>query len=132
MTVLMRIAAAAALIVFVAGAAPTLAADPAPTKPVRHCFWTRDVSNFSAADDRTVYIRVGVKDIYRLDLFSPCPDVDWTQKLAIESRGGSSICTGLDATLIVPSQIGTQRCMVRTVTRLTPEEVAALPPKSKP
>jgi hypothetical protein len=134
MTVLTRSAAAAALLVMLSTGGSSQAADPPATAKAaaRHCFWTRDVNNFSALDDRTVNIRVGLKDIYSLDLFGACPDIDWTQKIGIESRGGSSICTGFDATLIVPSTIGTQRCTVRNIRKLTPEEIAALPPKAKP
>lgn len=111
-----------------AGAAQ--AADTA--KPHRSCFWTRDVSSWSAADDRTVYIKVGVKDVYRLDLMGPCPDIDWSWKMGLESHGSSSICSALDATIIARSPIGPQRCPVREVTKLTPQEIAALPPKHRP
>jgi len=39
----------------------------------------------------------------------------------------------MDATIIVNrSPIGPQRCEVSKVTKLTPEEVAALPRKSRP
>ncbi|MGA0606403.1 DUF6491 family protein [Phenylobacterium sp. VNQ135] len=101
-------------------------------KPKRQCFWARQVNNFAAEGDRVVNVRVGVKDIYRMELFGTCPEIDWTQRIAIVSRGGSSICSGLDADLIVPSSIGPQRCTVRNIRKLTPEEVAALPPKAKP
>jgi len=101
-------------------------------KPRRQCFWANQVNNFAAEGDRVVNVRVGVKDIYRLEIFGTCPEIDWTQKIAIVSRGGSTICSGLDADLVVPSSIGPQRCTVRNVRKLTPEEVAALPPKAKP
>jgi hypothetical protein len=38
----------------------------------------------------------------------------------------------MDAEVITHSQIGPQRCPVRHVHKLTPEEIAALPPKSRP
>lgn len=101
-------------------------------KPRRQCFWAHQVNNFAAEGDRVVNVRVGVKEIYRLEIFGTCPEIDWTQKIAIVSRGGSTICSGLDADLVVPSSIGPQRCTVRNVRKLTPEEVAALPPKAKP
>lgn len=107
-------------------------AAPKADKPAQACFWTRDVNNFRAIDNRTVNIRVGVKDVYQLALFGSSPDIDWTQRIAIESRGGSWICSGLDATIIVPSAIGPQRIPVSSVRKLTPEEVAALPKKARP
>lgn len=98
----------------------------------RQCFWARSVNSFSAVDDDTVNLRVGVKDYYQLELIGPCPDIDWAQRIALQSRGGSSICVGSDAVLIAPGPAGPQRCQVRTVRRLTPQEVEALDPKAKP
>ncbi|HEY8618189.1 DUF6491 family protein [Phenylobacterium sp.] len=98
----------------------------------RQCFWASSVNGFRAVDDRTVNLRVGVRDIYQLDLIGPCPEVDWASQIGIQSRGGNSICTGLDAVLIAPTSIGPQRCHVRTVRRLTPPEVAALPDAARP
>jgi hypothetical protein len=100
-------------------------ADASATPP-RQCFWTRQVNGFTAVDERTVNVRVGTRDYYQLELLGPCRDVDWALALGLESRGGSSICTGLDATIIAPSSIGPQRCPVRNVRKLTPQEVAAL------
>jgi hypothetical protein len=120
--------ALAAVLLLAAGATQAAGA----TKPARACFLTRDVSSWSAADDKTVYVRVGVKDIYRLDLLGPCPDIDWNWSIALESHGSSWICSPLDATIIARSPIGPQRCPVREVSKLTPQEVAALPKKQKP
>lgn len=106
------------------------AAKPAPAK--RQCFFASNVNNYSAVDDRTVNVRVGVKDVYELKLFTRCPDIDWSHKIALVSRGGSSICDGFDATIIVDSTIGPQRCQVDKVRKLTPQEVAALSSKAKP
>lgn len=125
--------AAAALGVAALGLAVPPGATAAPAvKPKRQCFWTSQVNNFAAQGDEVVNVRVGVKDVYRLEIFGTCPEIDWTQKIAIVSRSGSTICTGLDAELVVPSTIGPQRCAVRAVRKLTPAEVAALPPKAKP
>lgn len=126
-------AATAVLALTGAGVAPAFAADPAPAAGAkRQCFSARNVSSFSAVDDRTVNLRVGVKDVYRLDLFGPCHDIDWEHEIAIQSRGSSWICSGLDATIITKSPIGPQRCAVRTVRKLSLAEIAALPPKHKP
>lgn len=106
--------------------------EQAAASGARQCFWASNVSSFAAADDRTVNLRVGTRDYYRLELMGPCPDVDWAQRIALESRGSNSICTGLDATIVAPSSIGPQRCPVRTVRRLSPDEVKALSGKAKP
>lgn len=128
-----RFAAAALGVAALGLAVPqAAAAEPAAAKPKRQCFWTSQVNNFAAQGDEVVNVRVGVKDVYRLEIFGTCPEIDWTQKIAIVSRSGSTICTGLDAELVVPSTIGPQRCAVRNVRKLTPAEIAALPPKAKP
>ena len=86
----------------------------------------------AAQGDRLVNLRVGVKDYFQLELMGPCPDVDWTQKIALVSRGGSTICSGLDAEIVTPSPIGPQKCPVKSVRKLTPTEVATLPKGAKP
>jgi len=98
----------------------------------RECFFTRNVNGFSAPDDETLYLRVGVNDVYQMQMFSPCPDMDWAQKLAVVSRSGSSVCRGTDATIVAPGPFGQQRCMVRSVRKLTDVEAAALPPGDRP
>ena len=115
-------------------AAPVLAKSPVePTaQPKRQCFWTRNVNNFASNDDRIVNIRVGVKDVYQLQMFGRCNDVDWSNRIAIRSRGSSYICTGLDAEIIAPSPIGPQRCAVQSIRKLTEAEAKALPKHARP
>ena len=112
--------------------------DPRPPPGVsaaahRKCFFASQVNNFQAIDENTVYIKVGVRDVYEMKMFTPCRDVDWAQRIALTSHGGSSICTGLDADIIAPG-FGERphRCQVRDIRLLTPQEVAALPPKARP
>ena len=97
------------------------------------CFTPRQVTNFAAIDDKTVNIRVGVERVYSLELLGACPDVDWNNTLAIRATGGGSfICTGLDATVSTRGPTGRQSCAVRAIHQLTPEEIAALPPRARP
>ncbi|MEI6438559.1 MAG: DUF6491 family protein [Alphaproteobacteria bacterium] len=123
-----------ALVAATSLAVPVMAApaNPAPKTSTRTCFRANDVENFSAPDDRTVYVRVNRKDVFRLDLFSPCPDVDWAWEIALESRGSSWICSALDATVITKTPIGPQKCQVKKLTKLSAEELAALPKRSRP
>lgn len=102
------------------------------TKPARQCFWANQVNNFAAADDKSVNIRVGVKDVYQLEILGSCPDIDWTHKIAIVSRGSNSICSGLDAEIVAPSPIGPMRCPVRAVRKLNEAEIKALPRRARP
>lgn len=125
-----KLSAAAAAALLVLGAAHATSADK-PSAP-RQCFWNHQVNSFAAQSDRAVNLRVGVKDYYQLELFAPCPDVEWTQKIALISRGSSTICSGLDAEVVTPTPIGPQKCLVRNVRKLTPAEVAALPKGARP
>jgi hypothetical protein len=131
-----------ALSLFAAGliglgaATPATVAAKSPLEPAaktpRQCFWTRQVNSFASNDDRIVNVRVGVKDVYQLEMFGRCQDVDWSNSIALVSRGGSHICTGLDAEIIAPSPIGSNRCPVRNIRKLTPDEVKALPKHARP
>ncbi|MDR6624295.1 DUF6491 family protein [Caulobacter segnis] len=110
-------------------AAPTLAAAQGDTaqkpKSERSCFRAQDIDGFNAVDKETVDVSVGVRDVYRLTLFAPSPDIDWTQRIGVESRGSSWICSGIDATIIVPGAIGVQRYPVTAIRKLAPEEIKA-------
>ena len=85
---------------------PASDAAVAASSSARSCFWANSANGFNAVDERTVYVRVGVRDVYKLDLFARCPDIDWNQAIALVSRGGNSICSGLDATIITKGPFG--------------------------
>jgi hypothetical protein len=99
---------------------------------VENCFRPRDVRNWRAPDNRTVYLRTVANHVYRLGLLGPCPDVNWAQSLGVRSPGATMICSSLDMTIISPSGFGRRRCMANAMVQLTPAEVAALPPGSRP
>jgi hypothetical protein len=108
------------------------AAGPAPAAPQRTCFWNSQVNGFTAPDDHTVYVRVGVKEVYRLDLMGACPNITWNNGIGLESHPGSSICSAMEATVITHGPTGPERCAVSTLTHLTPAEIEALPKRSRP
>lgn len=127
------LAVTAALLTCGAAGPPAAAKSTAKSYDAQQCFYTRNVTSFAAPDDKTLYVRVGVRDVYRFDMFGSCPDIDWNQRLALESRGSSWICNGMDAEVITHATgIGRQRCPVSAMHKLTPEEVAALPRRAKP
>jgi hypothetical protein len=99
------------------------------------CFFVETVSGFAPGpNDQTVYLRAGVNDVYELRTTGVCRDVNWTNQIGIRTRtGASSICTGFDAELLIPSFGGQpDRCPVIAQRRLSAEEVAALPARSRP
>ena len=115
-----------------AQAGPSSAADAKGKDNGRSCFYARNVSSWAAGDDTTVNLRVNVRDYYQLKLLGPCPNINWDEAIGIEHRGSDWICSGLDATIISRGHVGPNRCPAVSVRKLSPEEVAALPPKQKP
>jgi len=131
------LAVAAAGLLSLSAAAPQAAAKSpleGADKPARQCFWSSRVNGFAAPDDRTVNVRVGVKDVYQFEMFGPCDDIDWANRIAVVARGSSHICTGngLDAEIISPSTLGPRRCMVKNIRKLSPTEAAALKGRARP
>jgi hypothetical protein len=109
-------------------------AQPAKVSP-RACFIARNVNNFAAVDDHSVYVRVGVRDVYHLTMFGTCPDLSWAHALSLASRSGSWICEGGHADVDVVTRgggTGPNRCRVSDVRKLTPEAVLALPERARP
>ncbi len=110
------------------------AAAQAPSQP-RDCFYSGNVRGFSAVDDETVNFQVGGRnDIVQVKLFHPSNDLKFASGIALISRGGSYICSKMDATVVVPGLTGgdAQRYPVTSIRRLNPQEVAALPAKQRP
>jgi len=92
----------------------------------RQCFTPREVSGFTGTVDRNADIKVGTSRYYRLELGGGCPDIDWSQRIGIRARGGGSfICEGYDAELIVPDPSRTQVCPVSAIRAITREQYLA-------
>lgn len=122
------LAAVASLGLVAANASAVAAPDPAsPPESKRSCFLSSQVNGWRTERDDVVYLNVGVKDVYRAELFAYCPDLDTAVSIGVRTRGGGiSICDGLDVDLIVPSSIGSQTCHLTKLRKLSTEEVAAL------
>jgi Family of unknown function (DUF6491) len=118
-----------------AGAGLPAAAVAAADAPAKSCFWTRDVRNFQSIDNRIVYIRVGSRDIWELQLRASCLNATWSRGVTLRSRGSSSVCEGTSHWLeIVSTRSGgpNRRCTVSAVRKLTTDEVTALPGGARP
>ena len=124
-------AIAAGLALLAPAAAP---AAPAPAS-AQQCFYSRNISSWHSPDDNTVLIKVGVNDVYKLDLLGPCSGLTFAgESIGIRNRGGggsSYICSALDVEVVVPGGIP-NRCDVSKITKLTKEELAAIPQKNRP
>jgi hypothetical protein len=99
------------------------------------CFYSHDWDGWRATpDSRTIFIRVGVSRIWRLDLAAPCPELQAPNaKLITDQRGSSAICTALDINLKVADVAGFPvGCIVRDMAPLSREEASALPKSLRP
>jgi len=122
-----------ALLAFVGGSSAAMATDIAPPKS---CFLITQFENWKAPDDKTIYIRVNLNRFYRLDVTGSCPSLKFPDAFLItKTRGPSTVCSAVDWDLRVgqTGQPGFQSpCIVKTMTPMTPDEVAAIPKKFKP
>jgi hypothetical protein len=101
----------------------------APVGPSRspannaQCFRPSDVNGFAPSPNGFVDVRVGASRYYRMELGGGCPNVNWSLSVGVRSTGGGSfICEGYDAELIVPDPSGTQRCPISRISPITKEE----------
>ena len=117
----------AAIVAACAQQAPAAPAAPGSSS-ARECFNARSVSSFTPHGRDEVDIQAGARRYYRLTFAGVCENINWTRRVAVVARGGGSfICQGFDAELIVNDPgLGPQRCLVNSVRRLSDEEARAL------
>ncbi len=116
-------------------ALPALAADQAKPASGSQCFRMSQIRGHTKADDRTLYFSVGLRDVYRLDMSGAClAGTTTSDPLIMEPFGGTDlICRPIDLNLKVKlGNVGASPCIIKEITKLTPDQIAALPPKVKP
>ena len=98
------------------------------------CFNRRDWTRAwrVTPDARTVYISAG-GSIYRLDLVQAYPLLRSPWAILHNTDSSDVICTAIDFRLSVSDRTGNwQAPIVKQLTRLSPEEAAALPKRLRP
>ncbi|WP_165190772.1 DUF6491 family protein [Caulobacter soli] len=128
--------------VLLAAAAPALAAsglaDPAAKdaapRPARSCFSLSDWDGWSAPDRNTLYMKVRHRDVYRVDLSHGTSQLTSPGvHLVSVVRGTDSICRPIDLDLRVSDGFGfAMPIMAKSITKLSKDEIAALPKKDRP
>ena len=115
-----------------AEAAPASKAE-APRPANAPCFRLGDLGGHRIAGPDTLYYSVRRKEVYKFTFSGSClAGVTNSDPLVLEPLGASSqICKPLDLNLGVAGPIS-RRCIIRSIERLTPEQVEALPKKFKP
>ena len=117
------------------GIQPALAeGHPAP-QPNQNCFLTSDWQGWKSPSPTVIYLRVRVSEVYRLDLSAPSDQLeDPSVHLISEVRGSDWICSPLDLDLRVADDHGAfhEPLFVKSITKLTPDQIRAIPPKFRP
>ena len=128
-------AAAAAALIALPAAAATGAEAPRRSLPAADCFFSRDWTDWSSPSPDVLYLKVRHREVYRVDLLP-------VGKLSLErpgkylvstQRGSSRVCSPVDLDLKLGDHAGFATPLFPTkITRLTRDEVAALPSKVRP
>jgi hypothetical protein len=119
--------AATGLLAACSAYAPPPAAQMAAAQDGRSCFWANNVSGYRMGPNETVIVNTNRRDYYELTTQQYCARrLDFENRMALRSRSGNFICSGLDAEIYVPDSLGSTYCPVYTVRKLNDAEVAAL------
>ena len=86
------------------------------------CFSARQIRNFTTVNSTTVNVHVG-RHVYRVETLGSCPDLGWTDRMALVTRGTSQVCvgSGLGVSVVTRGPTGRQRCAIRSITVLAPD-----------
>jgi hypothetical protein len=102
--------------------------------PSGQCLRSRDIRNHTIADRNTLLIRGGDKQTYRVTMAGGCL-AGATQSDPIITRnppGADRICKPIDMDIGVARNGFETRCIVDSIVRLSPEQVAMVPKKLRP
>jgi hypothetical protein len=123
---------AAAGLAFAAGSAPAAAAP----KPGANCFLSTQWQGWRAPNPSVIFVRVNVNDVWRFDLSAPSQQLMYPSvHLFSEIRGSPWICSQLDLQMYVVDDSRSrirEPLFVKSITKLTPDQIQAIPPKYRP
>jgi hypothetical protein len=88
----------------------------------RECFPLAAVSGYNYVGDRKINVSTGPNETYQFTTMGPCPSLGYGEAIAFDTTTPTPICSGIDVTLIVPSDIGPQRCPVEMIRKLPPKQ----------
>jgi hypothetical protein len=122
----------AAGVVMASAASAVAQPGPAAAHP---CFFITQWQGWKAPTPDEILIKVNNHDIYRVDLSagSSMLQAPGVHLVNVVRGGGDSVCTALDLQLTVSDGHGFREPLIaRSLTKLTPDEIAAIPPKYMP
>ncbi len=102
------------------------AAPPARDVPLsgRECLYLDRVNGFNPGGANRIFVEGSGRDVYEFETTEVCPNLNFSLRVALQSRGGDSVvCKGQDVDLVVRENSGEpRRCVVRMVRKLSPDE----------
>jgi hypothetical protein len=106
-------------------------AGPASTN---NCFFVTQWQGWKSPSPDVIYLGVNSHDVYRVDLSAGSSMLSWPDMHLVSIvRGSDSICSALDLDLKISDDHGfTEPLIAKSLTKLTPEQVAAIPKKFRP
>jgi hypothetical protein len=136
-THLIRFAAAVAAVTAFGGLSTPLAhaSTEAAAKPQNSCFTSNSWNGWStAASGDALYLRVNIRDIYRVDLTPGSHARRYADQFLVNTvRGSNWICSPLDLDLYISDHQGFRQPLIaRGLRKLSAAEVAAIPRKELP
>jgi len=102
----------------------------------RNCFAVSSWRGWSSPSSDTLYLRINNRDVYRVDLVGSADGRSVKSPgsfLVSKVRGSNFVCSALDLDLSVADDHGFKRPLFpRALTKLTADEIAAIPAKYRP
>ena len=129
MSKLLTLAASAAAALTAVALASPIAADAEPKGEAGVCLNFNQVGGQRLADPRTLYLRAG-RYVYRLGFSNDCNTAVNETLIMHPVTNNDVICNPIQLNVRV-RETG-ESCVPNSLTRLTPDEAAALPPRDRP
>ena len=102
----------------------------------RQCFRAQDWQGTTSGGPRDLFIRVGMKDVWHVGLTQDCPGAAYPGPVRVIANitGSNEICAAADMQISVSPQgfSNSTSCIVGSLDKLTPAQIAALPRKAVP
>jgi hypothetical protein len=116
-------------------AVPAVAPAAAPeSKDSGPCFFVSQWKSWNALDDKTILLRVNRNDIYRVGVTGGADQLRSPGSFLVSKSHGNSVCSHLDLDLAASDHGSNMRVplIARSLVKLTPAEIAAIPAKELP
>jgi hypothetical protein len=125
-----------ALAFAMASVAVPLAAHAADSARGSSCIDSRQLQDWRSPSPNVIYYRVNASDVFRLDLWTGSDQLKYSDAIVFANHRSPSrwVCTPADWDLRVSNSHRTfeEPLIIKSITKLTPDEIAAIPPQYRP